>query len=204
MILDTARRIAAAEGWSAVTIRRVASALGYTSPLIYEHFRDKGDALAAVLHEGFDALVAELAAAAAAPLDPAAPDEYVHALAETYFAFARREPAVYQLMNGMGGVAVDPVDTARGAELTGGIAVDALRRWSGAAGVRLPDPLEATEVLWCALHGITCLAIIGRLDDVHQQAAGDASVGYDADAHTDALLHQAVRALLAGWRAIYR
>lgn len=208
MILETARRIARAEGWPAVTIRRVADALGYTSPLIYEHFRDKGDALAAILHEGFDALAAALAEAAAGPLDPADPDAYAHALAGAYLAFARREPAVYQLMNGMGGVAVDPAETARGAALTCGVAVGALERWAAAAGVRLPDPLEATEVLWCALHGVTCLAIAGRLDahqHAHQQAAGDAHAGDDAgagaDAHTDALVHHAIRALLAGWRA---
>lgn len=195
MILDATRAIARADGWPAVTIRRVADELGYTSPLIYEHFRDKADALAAVVHEGFAALAAVLAAAAARPLDPAAPDAYVRAVADAYVAFAHREPAVYQLMHGMGGVVLDPAETARGAALVCDVAVGALETWVAAVGVRLPDPLAATEVLWCALHGATCLALAGRLGS----AAG--APPEDGLAHADALRRHAVDVLLAGWRA---
>src|SRR5215469_16475585 len=44
-ILAAARAIGVRKGWSAVTIRSVAQELGYTSPLLYEHFRDKEDLL---------------------------------------------------------------------------------------------------------------------------------------------------------------
>jgi AcrR family transcriptional regulator len=206
MILDAARRIARADGWPAVTIRRVADDLGYTSPLIYEHFRDKGDALAAILHEGFGALAADMAAAAARPVDPADPDAYALGVAEAYLAFARRDPAVYQLMNGMGGVSLDPAETVRGAHLTCEVGVGALESWAQAAGVRFPDALAATEVLWCALHGVTCLAIAGRLDAAHQSGPAGGAPAEDApadDAHADALLRRATHTLLAGWRAAH-
>jgi AcrR family transcriptional regulator len=194
MILDAARRIARAEGWHAVTIRRVADALGYASPLLYEHFRDKEDMLTGVLHEGFGALAAGLAAAAARPVDPADPDAYARGVAAAYLEFARRDPAVYRLMNGMGGVPLDPAATRQGAALTCEIGVGAVQTWAAAAGVRVPDPLAATEVLWCAMHGVTCLGLAGRLD-----APGRAP----GDAYADALLNDAVGALLAGGRATY-
>jgi AcrR family transcriptional regulator len=38
-ILAAARSIGLRMGWKAVTIRAVAQQLGYTSPLLYEHFR---------------------------------------------------------------------------------------------------------------------------------------------------------------------
>ncbi len=190
MILDAARQIARAEGWHAVTIRRVADALGYASPLLYEHFRDKEDMLTGVLHEGFGALAAAMAAAAARPADRADPDAYALGVAAAYLGFARRDPAVYRLMNGMGGVPLDSAATRQGAALTCEIGVGAVQTWAAAAGVRVPDPLAATEVLWCAMHGVTCLALAGRLD-----APGDA--------YADALLNDAVGALLAGWRATY-
>jgi AcrR family transcriptional regulator len=186
MVLDAARRIARAEGWGAVTIRRVASALGYASPLIYEHFRDKDDALLAILHEGFGALALALEAAAERPIAAHDADAYVLGLADAYVAFAHAEPALYRLMHGMGGVALDPTETGRGAALVCDVAVRALERWAAAAGVRLPDPLAATEALWSTLHGITCLALAGRLD-----------------ARSEVLMPATVGSLLAGWRVLH-
>jgi AcrR family transcriptional regulator len=173
--------------------RRVADALGYASPLIYEHFRDKDDALTAVVHEGFAALADAMREAAARPVDPADPDAYARAVARAYFDFARHEPAVYQLMHGMGGVALDPTNTLRGAQAVCDVGITALERWAAAAGVRLPDALAATEILWCALHGVASLALAARLDA--HVATGDT--------HAGALLDGAVGALLGGWRATH-
>jgi AcrR family transcriptional regulator len=39
-------------GWKAVTIRAVAQQLGYTSPLLYEHFQDKQEILTELAMEG--------------------------------------------------------------------------------------------------------------------------------------------------------
>ena len=50
-ILAAARAIGARKGWSAVTIRSVAQELGYRSPLLYEHFRDKEDLLTQIAVE---------------------------------------------------------------------------------------------------------------------------------------------------------
>src|SRR5262245_12757060 len=40
-LLDAARELFAAEGYDAVTIRRVAERIEYTAPVIYQHFADK-------------------------------------------------------------------------------------------------------------------------------------------------------------------
>ena len=37
-ILDAARSVAEAEGWAAVTSRRLADVIGYTQPVLYAHF----------------------------------------------------------------------------------------------------------------------------------------------------------------------
>ncbi|MDR1416635.1 MAG: TetR/AcrR family transcriptional regulator, partial [Prevotellaceae bacterium] len=42
-IMDTALNIAIAEGWNAVTIRRIADTIEYTPPIVYEHFKNKED-----------------------------------------------------------------------------------------------------------------------------------------------------------------
>ena len=51
-IFAAARSIGVRSGWKAVTIREVAQQLGYTSPLLYEHFRDKQEILTELAIEG--------------------------------------------------------------------------------------------------------------------------------------------------------
>src|SRR4029077_966017 len=67
-VLAAARSIGIRMGWKAVTIRAVARQLGYTSPLLYEHFRDKQELLIELAIEGHAALAKEILADL--PADP--------------------------------------------------------------------------------------------------------------------------------------
>ncbi|MEL6805067.1 MAG: helix-turn-helix domain-containing protein, partial [Bacteroidota bacterium] len=40
-ILRAARKIAVAEGWTKVSIRKISKEIAYTPPVIYEHFKNK-------------------------------------------------------------------------------------------------------------------------------------------------------------------
>jgi len=51
-IIRATLRIIADEGWEAVTIRRVATAIEYTPPIVYEHFENKEDLLQEIIVEG--------------------------------------------------------------------------------------------------------------------------------------------------------
>jgi AcrR family transcriptional regulator len=82
-VLGHARRIAEAEGWGAVTIRRLATELGVTQPVLYTAFGKRQDIVDAVALRGF----AELAAA----LDTGDP-------AAAYLDFARTHRATYEAM----------------------------------------------------------------------------------------------------------
>ena len=52
-IIRTARRIAELEGWSSVTVRRLADEISYSQPVLYAHFENREGILAAVAIEGF-------------------------------------------------------------------------------------------------------------------------------------------------------
>ena len=55
-ILDAARGIAEADGWTAVTSRRLADAIGYTQPVLYGHFPGgKSEIMRTVALAGFAA-----------------------------------------------------------------------------------------------------------------------------------------------------
>ena len=64
-ILTAARAVAEAEGWSAVTSRRLADAIGYSQPVLYTHFPGgKTEIMRTVALAGF----AELSAATRAAM----------------------------------------------------------------------------------------------------------------------------------------
>jgi AcrR family transcriptional regulator len=138
-VLGNARRIAEAEGWDAVTIRRLASELGVTQPVLYTAFGKRQDIVDAVALRGF----AELAAALDAG-DPAA----------AYLDFARAHPAMYEAMflmpTGLRFAAADVPAPMRSAFASLGRALG------------ITDDLR-TEIAWGLLHGVASLDRAGRL-----------------------------------------
>jgi AcrR family transcriptional regulator len=150
-ILDAARAVAEAEGWAAVTSRRLADAIGYTQPVLYAHFPGgKTEIMRTVALAGF----AELAAATRSAVQRKAGAEAVAALVGVYLDFAAAHPSLYEAMFQLPIEARFAQDDAE-AELRSGF--DALSAVLG------DDEGTATEVLWSALHGMSLLERAGRL-----------------------------------------
>jgi len=89
-ILSAARAIGVRKGWEAVTIRSVAQKLGYTSPLLYEHFRDKQDLLTQLAVEAVAMFQKELTADLPADHSAAATK-----MAERYWTFMLEHKQLY-------------------------------------------------------------------------------------------------------------
>ncbi|CAL9436179.1 hypothetical protein SUDANB145_02148 [Streptomyces sp. enrichment culture] len=159
LIVAAARELAEAEGWDAVTTRRLAAEIEYSQPVLYSHFKGKDAIMAAVAEEGFAELAAELRAArAGAPEGRAA----LAAVGEAYTAFARRRPALYDAM----------FTLTVGLPFATPEAPEALREAFGElAGAVTPvaaegeDPALLTETFWAGLHGLVTLMRSGRLPE---------------------------------------
>jgi AcrR family transcriptional regulator len=169
-IIDVARAAAEADGWAAVTSRRLAEAIGYTQPVLYGHFPGgKTEIMRTVALAGF----AELAAASRAAVAEAggravagegaggravagegAGGRAVEAVAEAYLDFAAAHPALYEAMFQL------PIDArfAQDAEAELRSGFDALAVAVGDAGNG-----TVTEVFWSALHGMSLLERAGRM-----------------------------------------
>jgi AcrR family transcriptional regulator len=94
-ILDVARAMAEADGWTAVTSRRLADAIGYTQPVLYGHFPGgKTEIMRTVALAGF----AELAAATQAAMGDKTGRQAVAAVADVYLGFAATHPSLYEAM----------------------------------------------------------------------------------------------------------
>ena len=55
-IVAAARELAEAEGWDAVTTRRLAELIEFSQPVLYSHFKGKADIMAAVATEALRSL----------------------------------------------------------------------------------------------------------------------------------------------------
>ena len=95
LIIDTARRVAEAEGWDAVTTRRLSSEIEYSQPVLYKHFSGMDQVAAAVALDGFGELSRQLRAVRA---DAATPADALTRMARAYLDFARDNAAVYDAM----------------------------------------------------------------------------------------------------------
>jgi AcrR family transcriptional regulator len=166
LIVTAARELAEAEGWDAVTTRRLAERVEYSQPVLYSHFAGKAGIVRAVALEGFGELAAELRRARTAAPDAEAA---LRAVAAAYQGFAQSRPAVYDAMFVM------PTDIPFAMPETPAAPRAAFAELRAAlaplAGNRDLDTLG--EVAWSALHGLAALARGNRLRASHQQARLD-------------------------------
>jgi AcrR family transcriptional regulator len=155
-IVDAAREIAEAEGWEAVTVRRLAERIEYSQPVLYSHFRGKDAIVGAVALEGFEEFTASLTARVATLL---AGEESLRAVADAYLEFAEGRPALYEAMFTLA-TDLPFADPASPPQLQAGFGV--LRDTLGAATGE--QDLDArTELAWSALHGLATLTGSGRM-----------------------------------------
>jgi AcrR family transcriptional regulator len=155
-IVAAARELAEAEGWEAVTTRRLAALIEYSQPVLYSHFPGGKDAImAAAALEGFAELVSALAAGRTGGLA---------GVAAAYADFAETKPALYDAMFTLASelpFAQDDtpeVMKACFAELFAVIEPVAGKQDAGAL----------TEVFWSTLHGLVTLDRGRRLSPAHR------------------------------------
>ena len=165
LIVDTARQVAEAEGWDAVTTRRLSTEIEYSQPVLYKHFAGMDQVAAAVAVDGFAELAGLLRGARTAAQTPT---DALTAMAHAYLDFARDNPAVYDAMfTGRTTLRFAEPDTP--AELAA--AFDELRQ---AISSMADDPDTLTEVFWAALHGLVSLSRGGRLRPEYERERVDA------------------------------
>jgi AcrR family transcriptional regulator len=95
-IVVSARHLLETEGAAGVTMRRVAEAMDYTAPVVYQHFANKDDLIGELVRQGYSELVARLEAAQSGT----DPDTRLSAVAAEYLRFAAENEHLFEAMNG--------------------------------------------------------------------------------------------------------
>lgn len=94
-ILDAALKIAVEEGWHALTIRKIADAIEYTPPIVYEHFENKEELIQELFLSGFRELQKGYDLKNQPESDP---KKIIMSLSLNHWDFAFKHKDLYQLM----------------------------------------------------------------------------------------------------------
>jgi len=169
LIVDTARQVAEAEGWDAVTTRRLSTEIEYSQPVLYKHFSGMDQVAAAVAVDGFAELARRLGTGRT---DAETPGDALTRIARGYLDFARDNPAVYDAMfTGRTTLHFAQADTPP--ELVA--AFGELREATSLVASEA-DADTLTEVFWAALHGLVSLSRGGRLRPEYERERVDALI----------------------------
>jgi AcrR family transcriptional regulator len=161
LIVTTALELAEAEGWDAVTTRRLAEAIEYSQPVLYSHFSGKDAIVRAVAIEGFVELAAALRAARRTARSPR---RALLALARAYLEFAHTRPALYDAMFNLAVLPFARPETPN--QIHEGF--DEFRQ--ALAPLAAPRDVDTLgEVFWSALHGLATLSRSHRLRPDHAE-----------------------------------
>lgn len=106
-ILEAAWLQVLTDGWQSLSIRKIADAIEYSIPVIYNHFENKDAILLEFTKEGFQKLADSLREVKNTHTEPAM---QLEAIAHAYWDFAFEHKEYYQLMFGLGIPACEKVN----------------------------------------------------------------------------------------------
>jgi AcrR family transcriptional regulator len=158
LMLAASREIVLAEGIDALTIRRVAKAIGYCGGSIYSYFDSREAIAMELVHEGFERL-SEFMGRAMAFTDPV---ERLHATGRAYLEFAEKEPASFRLIfmnqGKLGDQLMSEALERHGLRIYEFL-VNIVRELLEARNVRNVDPQEIAQLCWSTIHGVASLRL---------------------------------------------
>ncbi len=165
-ILEAARELFVAEGYDAVTMRRIAEAIEYSPTAIYFHFKDKETLIRELCREDSASLAKAFNAIAKEP-DPL---ERLKKIGTAYLDFGVRHPNSYRLMfmNKSKLKEDDLAGMGHGKQEEDGYAflVATVGEAIGKGLLRgqLSDPHLVAQAFWSAGHGVVALHLAKRDD----------------------------------------
>ncbi len=158
-IMDAARELFVAEGYDAVTLRKVADKIEYSTTAIYVHFKDKQALIREMVHEDFRRHAFKLVQAS----DVADPVERVQKAGWLYMEFAMEFPNHYRLMFMTPSPQVHE-RTSNPEDDSYAFLVSCVQACMDAGRIR-PDVTDVqlvAQLLWAGVHGTVSLFIAKR------------------------------------------
>jgi AcrR family transcriptional regulator len=161
-ITTAARRLFERHGRDAVSMRRVANAVGITPMAIYRHYAGTPALMEAIAQQGFDELATHLQArrgkTAAVP--------YIARVMDAYVVYAIEQPRMFDLLflERRAGARRFPEDFRAGRSPTGNVLARGVAEAMEEGTFRKDDVWEVAMAIWAHVHGLVVLYRAGRID----------------------------------------
>jgi AcrR family transcriptional regulator len=166
-ITTAARRLLDRDGADAVTMRRIATAVGITPMAIYRHYQDRDALLTALADEGFQQLAARLAR-----VRPSGDvEQKLKTMGELFLDHALENPRLFELMflHPRTKARKFPKDFHAGQSPTANFIAETVREGMEQGIFRKDDVWEITFEIGALSHGLIMLYLGGRLDATQAQ-----------------------------------
>ncbi|QNK61918.1 TetR/AcrR family transcriptional regulator [Pedobacter sp. PAMC26386] len=177
-ILEAAWHMVITDGWQSLSIRKIADAIEYSIPVIYNHFENKEAILLEFSKEGYQKLALTLNEAKKTVVSPTA---QLEVMAVAYWDFAFENKEYYQLMFGLGIPACEMVNqVAEIKEMTSTL-VSTIQEALVQTGNREADYFLKYHAYWSILHGLVSIQMIensGKTDAFKKMILKDAINGF--------------------------
>ncbi len=160
-IAAAARRLLNKEGTEAVTMRRVAAAVGVSPMAIYRHYPSRGSLLNALADEGFE----ELATRLAVNKSSGSIEGRLTKMMEIYLEHALQKPRLFELMflKPREGARSYPQDFKAGHSPTVNLLVEVVQGGMASGCFRKGDAWEIVFEMGALSHGLLLLYLGGRM-----------------------------------------
>lgn len=161
-IIAAARALLDRQGEDAVTMRRVAQAVGVTAMAIYRHYPNREGLLNAVANAGFEELAGQLAG----KKFTGSIEDRLATMADIYVDHALHNPRLFELMflKPRVGARRYPQDFKAGRSPTANLMLDVIQEGIASGYFRQDDPWEITFEMGGLSHGLIMLYLGGRMD----------------------------------------
>ncbi len=159
LIIEQSRIIIEEEGWSALSIRKIADAIGYSVPVIYKHFTSKDDIIEYFTKEGFELLATQLSNAI--QTDHAAADK-INRIAKAYWAFAFTHQKHYEIMFGLGIPTCEAIQTVSEKRQTSDVIYSVIAEAVTQSGRTDIDIHLKLKTFWSIMHGLVALELLSN------------------------------------------
>lgn len=176
-ILNASKTIVLKEGWQAVSMRKIADAIGYSLPVVYNHFESKDAILEEFVKYGFEMLGKEMSTAKAKSSDPA---QQLTDMAIAYFEFAFLQREYYQMMFGLGMPSCERVSQIPEIGKYAAIVISTIQTLSNAKSVEEKTILKY-HTFWSILHGLSSINMVNMTatpNEMQQRVLLDAVQGF--------------------------
>lgn len=160
-ILQAAWELVEKEGWQSLSIRKIAEAIEYSAPVIYDHFVNKEAIMLEFTRRGFRQLNEQLIKAKEQFTNP---EKQIEAIAYAYWKFAYDQKEYYQLMYGLGMPGCEAVKQIPELAAFTEIILVPVKDMLAKTKNEEADPFLKLHTFWSTLHGLISINMLGKND----------------------------------------